>query len=102
MNFSTPTLWFPFLVGGGLLVVSIWLTFKAAFYRRLWSGCTLLLSSGLLSLATGEIYTRVDQDGHILEAGLALPLGALLFLSGMACMIVLGTWHVLHLKRNRV
>ena len=102
MNFSAPALWLPFLVGGGLLGLSIWLAFKGALYRRWWCGCALLLSGGLLCLKAGEIYARVDQSGHIHEAGLVLPLGALLFLSGIAGVAALSVFHALHLKRRRL
>jgi hypothetical protein len=102
MNFSAPALWLPFLVGGGLLGLSIWLAFKGGFYRRWCCGCALLLSSGLLCLEAGEIYARVDQSGNIHEAGLVLPLGAVFFLSGIALVAALSVFQALHLKRRHL
>jgi FtsH-binding integral membrane protein len=75
---------FLFLAVVGLIGWSLFQAFnKSAEGRVTWAVVAALLAGALVLLALGNYFVTVDEDGVLREFGPALPIGAILLLTGL-------------------
>ena len=83
---------FHYLMYTLLAIVVVGVCFKSKLYRKHWIISASFLWCGLALLIIGNQFVTIDENNVIHEVGLCLPIGAILAITGLIYVAILGVF----------